>query len=177
MNKTNLVCYVRKDSIIIFETRGEFYPIISIMERYRRIGNLGKSRFKRDDVYARLDSYEINMTRSEYFARDAVFVNKFYFDAPLKGILTDKVKFNKTPGDADYPQFDSYQKDFKIKDLYKDIDYEGGLSMQGAKLVGTGNRKNRPGFLFTGKIRLFWLPRPIILHLKPIGSIRPMPES
>ncbi len=94
-------------------------------------------------MYAQLNTYEINMSRSEYTARDAVFVNKYYFDAPLKGTLIDKVKLNKIPEDADYPQFDSYQKDFKIKELYKDIDFEGGLSMQGSKLVGTGNREKQ----------------------------------
>jgi hypothetical protein len=143
VKNTSLVCYVRKDSINIFETNGEYYPITSVWKGIGGLVTWERAGFKIADVFARLDSYEINMSNSEYTARDAVFVNKFYFDAPLKGVLTDKVKMNKTPGDADYPQFDSYQKDFKIKSLYKGIDFDGGLSMQGAKLVGTGNREKQ----------------------------------
>ena len=143
VKNTGIVCYVRKDSLNIFETNGEYNPITY---GWKGIGGLvtwERAGFKRADVYAQLNTYEVNMSRSEYSARDAVFVNKFYFDAPLKGVLTDKVKLNKTPEDADFPRFDSYQKDFKIKELYKEIDFEGGLSMQGSKLVGTGNREKQ----------------------------------
>jgi hypothetical protein len=143
VKNTTLICKVRKDSIVIFETGGDYYPLT-----YQWKGSMGlvtweRAGFKREDVYAKLENYEINMQRSEYSARNVIFVNKVYFDAPLKGVLIDKVKFDKTPADADYPQFDSYQTDFKIKELYKQINYEGGLSMQGSKLVGTGNREKQ----------------------------------
>ena len=91
----------------------------------------------------------------------------------LKGILTDKVKLNKTPEDADYPQFDSYQKDFKIKELYKDINYEGGLSMQGSKLVGTGNREKQARIFIYRKDTLVLIASSTILLLKPTVSMRP----
>jgi hypothetical protein len=139
----DLVCYVRKDSINIIETTGEYHPVTNTWKGTGGLVTWERAGFKQADVFARLASYDINMSRSEYIARDAVFVNKFYFDSPLKGVLTDRVKMNKMPEDADYPQFDSYQKDFKIKELYKDIDFEGGLSMQGAKLIGTGNREKQ----------------------------------
>lgn len=137
----SLTCRVRKDSITIEETQGIYFPVSNTWKGSGGMVTWERAGFNRDDVYVRLTDYEINMTRSEYAAREATFVNKVYFDAPLKGVLTDKVKFNKTPADADYPQFDSYQKDFKIKELYKEIDFEGGLSMQGAKLIGKGNRE------------------------------------
>jgi hypothetical protein len=143
VKKTDLVCYVRRDSILIYGTSGEFNPVTSVWKGNTGLVTWERAGFKQSEVYVQLNAYEINMTRSEYTARDAVFVNKFYFDAPLKGILTDKVQFIKTPEDADYPQFTSYQKDFKIKELYKDIDFEGGLFMQGSKLVGTGNREKQ----------------------------------
>ncbi len=147
LKKTDLVCYVRNDSIMVTETSGEFNPVTSIWKGTGGTVTWERAGFKKSEVYAQLSTYEINMTRSEYTAKDAVFVNKVYFNAPLKGTLTDRVKLVKTPEDADYPLFDSYQKDFKIKKLYKDIDFEGGLSMQGSKLVGTGNRE-KPAYVF-----------------------------
>jgi hypothetical protein len=140
VDKTDLICYAKHDSIQILETAGEFKPISSEWNGRNGLVTWERAGFKSSDVNARLDTYKINMTRSEYTAGQVVFTNKFYFSSTMKGSLIDKVKLNKSPEDADYPQFDSYQKDFKIKNLYKDIDYEGGLSMQGSKLVGTGNR-------------------------------------
>ena len=127
----------------IFETSGEFNPITSVWKGKNGLVTWERAGFKRNDVNARLSTYEINMTRSEYSASQVVFTNTIYFSNPLKGNLIDKVQLNKKPEDADYPQFISYQKDFKIKNLYKDINYEGGLSMQGDKMVGTGTRESQ----------------------------------
>jgi len=143
IDKTNLTCFAKRDSISILETGGEYNPVTSVWKGKGGLVTWERAGFKRSEVSARLDTYEINMTRSEYIAQQVVFTNKFYFSSPLKGTLIDKVKFNKNPEDADFPQFDSYQKDFKIKNLYKDINYEGGLSMQGSKLVGTGSREDQ----------------------------------
>lgn len=142
-SNTNLICYVRNDSIQILNTKGSYKPLSTEWQGQGGLVTWERAGFEPGDVYAQLTDYDINMSRSEYTAKDVVFVNKHHFDEPLKGILTDKVKMNKTPADADYPQFVSYQKDFSIKALYKDIDFEGGLSMQGAKLVGTGNREKQ----------------------------------
>jgi hypothetical protein len=140
VDKTNLVCLAKHDSMLIYETGGEYNPVTSVWKGKGGMVTWERAGFKRTDVNAKLDAYEINMTRSEYTARQVVFTNTFYFKSSLTGSLTDKVKLVKSPDEADYPQFDSYQKNFKIKNLYKDINYEGGLSMQGSKLVGTGDR-------------------------------------
>ncbi len=143
VSNTSLVCRVRQDSIDIRETGGEYFPLTSEWKGTGGLVTWERAGFEKDQVHARLENYQINMSRSEYSAKDAVLYNKFYFDSPLKGVLTDRVKYNKTPADADFPRFDSYQKDFRIEELYKDINFEGGLSMQGAKLVGTGNREKQ----------------------------------
>jgi len=49
--------------------------------------------------------------------------------------------FNYEHLNATFPKFDSYKKEFVIKELYKNVDYEGGFSMQGAKLVGKGSKE------------------------------------
>ena len=141
VDKTNLVCYAKRDSMHLFETGGEYNPITFVWKGKGGSVTWERAGFKKEEVNARLGSYEINMSRSEYTAKDVVFTNKFYFDTPLKGTLIDRVQLNKIPENADYPQFDSYQKDFAIKNLYENINYEGGLSMQGSKLVGTGSRE------------------------------------
>lgn len=142
VTQTTLVCYAKNDSMHVYETGGFYYPLTNTWRGNGGLVTWERAGFPRNEVFARLARYEISLSRSEYIARDAVFTNLNYFDKPLQGILTDKVKLNRNAEDADYPQFDSYQKDFQINNLYKDINYRGGLSIQGSKLVGSGNRMN-----------------------------------
>lgn len=141
-DKTDLVCYSKRDSIHLFETRGMLYPIENIWKGETGLVTWERGGYSRNDVFARLETYQIDLTKSEYTAEDVTFTNKIYFEEPLKGVLDDKVKYFTDPEDATYPRFDSYTKQFVIDNLYENIDYEGGLSMQGAKLVGTGTQEN-----------------------------------
>ncbi|MBN2481862.1 MAG: hypothetical protein JXB19_08990 [Bacteroidales bacterium] len=140
ISKTDLVCYFGRDSMNIFDTEGIFYPVNKSWQGRSGIVTWERAGFARENVYAQLDAYTIDMSGFEYRAEHVIFINKHYFDMPIEGKLLDQVKLNKTPEDADYPQFDTYQRDFQIHNLYEDIDYTGGLSMQGAKLIGTGNQ-------------------------------------
>ncbi|MBN1416470.1 MAG: hypothetical protein JW973_15305 [Bacteroidales bacterium] len=139
IGKTTLTCKTRFDSIQIQETEGVYYPVEKLWKGKNGLVTWERAGFLKEEVFARLRDYEIDMSRSDYKADNVTFINKHYFSKPLEGILNDKVQHNKRPADADFPKFYSYQQDFSIKNLYKDIDYEGGLSMQGARLVGTGN--------------------------------------
>ncbi|HJX70706.1 MAG TPA: hypothetical protein VJ346_02105 [Bacteroidales bacterium] len=136
----DLVCYSKRDSINLFDTRGRYNPVERKWTGDGGLVTWERGGYSRDSVNARLSSYVIDMSKSEYAAENVVFTNKYFFSKPLTGTLTDKVKYIQSTGDATYPQFDSYQKNFYIKDLYDNIDYEGGLSMQGSKLVGTGDQ-------------------------------------
>ncbi|MBN2273090.1 MAG: hypothetical protein JXR41_03035 [Bacteroidales bacterium] len=138
IGKTTLTCKTRFDSIQILETQGIYFPVENLWKGYDGRITWERAGFNSDEVFAQLQEYEIDMSKADYQAENVTFINKLYFNQPLTGVLTDKVKHNRTPSDADFPKFDSYQKDFSIKNLYKDINYEGGLSMQGARLIGTG---------------------------------------
>lgn len=141
-DKTDLICYSKRDSIHLFQTRGILYPVENTWKGETGLVTWERGGYSRNEVFAHLEEYQIDLTKSDYKAEDVTFTNKFYFDEPLKGILADKVKYNTDPEDATYPKFDSYTKKFVIHNLYENIDYEGGLSMQGAKLVGTGTLEN-----------------------------------
>ena len=140
-DETNLICYAKKDSIHILDTRGSFFPIKIIWK-----GHNGKVTWKRADfdeqkVFANLQNYKIDMKKSEYTADSVTLTNTNYFDQSLKGILKDKVTRISKPENATYPQFESYKKNFQIKNLYENIDYEGGLTIQGARLNGSGSQE------------------------------------
>lgn len=138
---TELRCLAKRDSMQIFETSGSVYPLELVWQGQKALVTWERAGFDRTEVFAELGEYKINLTKSEFTAKDVTFTNKNYFDEPLEGELLNKVMIIKDPDRATYPRFTSYTKEFEIKDLYKDIDYRGGLSMQGVKLVGTGTRE------------------------------------
>ncbi len=137
-----LTCYAKRDSIQIYKTSGTVYPLEKKWKSKSSLVTWERGGYNRNDVFAVVPDYEIDLTHSEYEVEDVLFTNKFYFDQPLKGVLYDKVKFNKDQESATYPRFNSYTKKFEIKEIYENIDYSGGLSMQGAKLVGEGSKEN-----------------------------------
>ncbi len=141
-NKTDLTCKIKNDSIDIFETSGEFLPIAN-----KWIGKNGyvtweRAGYNSEEVKAKLKNYKIDFSKSGYKADSVDFINKLYFDEPLSGRLTDQVVHIMSPERAIYPEFISYQKRFQIKNIYPDIDYDGGLSMKGSNLLGSGDRDN-----------------------------------
>jgi hypothetical protein len=138
-NLIDLTCITKRDSIIIFDTEGDYYPVDNIWKGKKGIVTWERSNYNKDEVFAVLPEYEIDMTKSEYQVENVTFTNKLYFDAPLKGTLFDKVKYIQKNESPTYPRFESYQKNFKIENLYDNINYEGGLAMHGAKLIGTGS--------------------------------------
>ena len=139
VGKTTLTCYAQGDSIMIHETSGKYDPYNSIW--YGESGKVTWERagYPRDSVFARLPAYKIVLSRNGYHVDSVSFVNRVYFSKPILGTLDDKATHFSASSKATFPKFDSYIKHFKIKNLFPNVDYEGGFSMQGAVVKGTGN--------------------------------------
>jgi hypothetical protein len=153
--KANLTCASKKDTSVILKTVGVYYPQTQQWE-----GQNGRVTWERvgldpDSVYADLSSYRINLKYSEYHADTVKLVNKKYFKEPLYGDLIEKVLSSPPGPGSSYPQFNSYLKNYEIHNLYKDIDYQGGFSIEGARMIGSGEvDKNASLFIMKdGKIR------------------------
>ncbi len=141
-NKTNLTCKIKKDSIGIFETTGEYDPVSNHWVGKKGYVNWQRAAYSTDSVKAELKNYKINFSKSGYTADSVTFINKYYFSEPILGKLTDQVVHVMSPEKAIYPEFYSYQKRFHIEDIYPDINYDGGFSMKGANLLGSGDQNN-----------------------------------
>lgn len=136
----NLTSKIKKDSIDIYNTSGAFFPITNEWIGKSGIVTWERAGYSRDSVYAELGNYTIDLTKSGYDADSVMFTNKQYFDKPIMGKFTDQIVHIMTPDRAIYPEFISYQKRFQIKDIFPDIDYDGGLTMKGANLLGFGDK-------------------------------------
>jgi hypothetical protein len=138
-DETDLICYAKRDSIKVFKTKGEL--ALLNMQWYGQDGLVTWERagYQTNNVNAKLHKYKIDLSKSSYEADSVEFTNTTYFNKPLLGKLEDNVTLIKNPELASFPKFESYVKKFKINNLYLNVNYEGGFSMQGAKLVGKGS--------------------------------------
>jgi hypothetical protein len=135
---TDLTCSAVRDSIMVYGTSGIYNPL-----SHYWLGEGGKITWERsgyspDRVYAALDEYMINFRFYEFHADSVAFYHKQYFDFKILGRLDDKVERILSQATANYPRFESYQASFTLDDIFEGIDYFGGISMYGAKMIGKG---------------------------------------
>lgn len=137
---TTLICSNIKDSMSIKSTQGK-YDILT----KSWIGKGGKvtwarSKYPENEIFATLNNYKINLNQNNYQADSVLFTNLDYFDKPSLGKLTDWLIKDYVPESIPYPEFKSYELWYKIKNLFENVDYEGGFTMRGSKLIGTGGQ-------------------------------------
>lgn len=135
----------RGDSISIDNIQGIYYPSTG-----KFAGKGGRLSWKRtgvgNDVYADLIRVNIDCKTGGYSSDSATFVGKQYFDVPQKGRVTDKIVTENN--EPTYPRFDSYSKRLVVKNIYPDVDYDGGFGMRGNKFVGSGNAQSPAKLIF-----------------------------
>ncbi|MBA3680317.1 MAG: hypothetical protein H0W73_03880 [Bacteroidetes bacterium] len=135
----------RGDSIAIENTNGVFYP-----QTGNFVGKNGKISWERSgldkEVYATIKRYTIDCKTGNYSSDTATFVGKQFFDKPQIGRFSDRIITEN--GELTYPRFDSYSKRLVVKNIYPDVDYDGGFGMRGPKFVGSGTNANPARIIF-----------------------------
>ena len=147
--ESNLTCRTKNDSTTIKNTIGRYYPETNLW--LGKNGRLSWVRAGLDDnqTYAILNDYKFYLNSLKFEIDSVVFVNKKYFPDALLGSLKEKVSTSRIdPKKVSYPQFKSYSQNLYIADIYKDIDFEGGFAMKGARIYGTGDNYKDASFSF-----------------------------
>ena len=137
----------RKDlAINIYETGGKFYPV---EQKWKGLGgqvfwerfNLGEA------IVARLDSFELDVTTSQYNAENVSLSYPEYFgNKIIKGRFSDKLVLVSESFEGSFPQFESYDNNLAIRDLGERINYKGGFKLSGNTIAGYGGQ-DEPGTL------------------------------
>ncbi|MBT6685162.1 MAG: hypothetical protein HN704_14805 [Bacteroidetes bacterium] len=140
-DKTDIVCYAKKDSSLILETKGEFLPLEQLWLGSGGIVPWHRANFDISEASAKLKSYEINLKKSAYTADSVFFDYERFSDKPIPGRLEEKIVAINDTSRIKYPKFISYEKRFNVPNIYKGINYEGGFAMHGAKFIGSGTEK------------------------------------
>jgi len=153
--KTDLFCYSKRDSSIIRNTTGFYFPVSDRWVGKGGLVNWERSGLNKDSVFATLNNYRINFKFPEFKADSVEFVNKKYFKGKIEGRLEEKVLANATGDKAIYPRFESYNNRVDLKKVVPNIDYTGGFSMYGGKFIGNGDSLERAELFIYKKDELF----------------------
>ncbi len=145
---TNIRGITRADSTIITTTSGVLFPTV-----YEFHGVNGKilwtrAGLKEAEANAQLKNYVLPVKTTKFTADSAIFSYPKYFKEPLLGQVSDKLTDNPGNRDVTYPRFTTYNTAFSIPEIYKNVDYLGGVSVQGNSLLGAGTNEVPAQFIF-----------------------------
>ncbi len=135
---TSIIAFNHIDTLAILNTSGHFYPEEQVWK-----GSGGRVTWERGgldqgEAEAGLAGYTVNLSRNEYTADSVSFSFSRYLTSPMTGRLTDRLMSTSNRDNAGYPRFESYGRELKINGIYEGVDYEGGFSVRGSRLIGSG---------------------------------------
>lgn len=137
---TDLFCASRYDTSYISGTSGMYFPMLGQWQGYG--GKVTWRRFDipEDTIFVELNTYDVNLEYSNYTIDSVVFYDRRFFDIPMLGNFNDKVFSSRPNKNTTYPEFQSYLRNYEIRELFKGITYEGGVYLRGIRFIGTGDR-------------------------------------
>ncbi|GAB3876480.1 hypothetical protein GCM10028824_34050 [Hymenobacter segetis] len=121
------------DSVFIKKVSGTAVPNSN---RFIATGGQFVWSIKTNLVTAELAGFDFDMTKPEFTAQPVTLTYPAVLEAPVKGALSYK-SVRRKPGapDTGYPRFISLTNDARIKNLGENIQYRGGISMAGGKVL------------------------------------------
>lgn len=140
LDKVTLTCYSHRDSTEIYNASGKYFPDLQQFFGSNGLITWEKAGYPQSEVYASMTDYVIDATRNSFSCDSALLTHLSWFSEPVRGILTDQASSIISKEKATFPQFEAYKKQFSIKNLYKGVEYEGGLLFEGALVKGKGER-------------------------------------
>lgn len=166
-DKLNLVASRKKDSILIHNTSGAFYPVEGIWRG--KGGKVTWERFNLDpNVYVELGEYEFDAKQSLYEVQSAkLHYPTFFGNRIIEGWFSDKLVASSDVTVGSYPRFESRQGVQRVDNIGEGIEFVGGFKIHGTTIYGFGNKNemaslkifNDDKLIFQGKSQLFTIKR------------------
>jgi len=139
LHDVTLTAYSQKDSTEIFKVNGRYFPDIQLFRGTSGIIYFEKAGYSRNEVFAEVGLYSLNFSRAAFTIDSARLTHKTFFSKPEYGVLSDQPAYKLGSNRIIYPQFETYEKTFSIKNIFKDVNYEGGIKLEGNTVSGTGD--------------------------------------
>ena len=125
------------DSLVLFKTSGTYDPVLKKWDGLGGTLTWEKVGLSKNETFATFKKYDVSC-KTPNLSADSVALTTKYFSKPIFGQLTDRAFTINREEDKVFPQFLSYEKRLRIKNIKENIDYDGGFTMQGASFVGMG---------------------------------------
>lgn len=149
VSKATLLCKTRVDSIQVKQTEGSLNLLTGVWNGNGGTVTWEKNGLDPNEVYAKLQRYTVLFDQDGFKADTVAYFNKNYFQSSIEGELSMKIE-NGISGDImTYPRFKTYQQRYSIPDLYKNVKFDGGIEVKGARLLGFGSRENPAMVVFS----------------------------
>lgn len=121
------------DSVVVPNTGGDL-----MLNTGTLVGRGGKFTWEtvgRPDIFVTLADYSMNVMNPRLQADDVLLTHPAS-SKPVKGVFEYTSKKKGTPQAAQFPRFMSWQNDVALPDLGKDVNYQGGFALSGARIIG-----------------------------------------
>jgi hypothetical protein len=139
----DLVCASGKDSSVIEHTAGYFNYESKMWRGSKGLltwGRFGEEKGK--EIYADFGDYSIDLQKTTYRIDSALLHYERFFKHPVLGRLSDKIMAGPPGKRTSYPRFKACLDNYEIENIYKDVDYLGGIRLEGLKIIGAGTEGN-----------------------------------
>jgi hypothetical protein len=148
-SNTDLFAFVTGDTIMIKNTSGIYYPFEARWDGTKGEATFERSGLEPDNVFVTFKKYTIDCNKSDYSVDSVLLTYNPYIKNKLLGKFTDKLITNNVPETSTYPRFQSYVRFVNLDNLANNVKYEGGLSLEGSKLNGSGTPDQRAKFIIS----------------------------
>ena len=144
-----LVLATQNDESVIKQTKGVYS-----MEDNSWKGQGGRADWSRFGISAESifvtfpDFYTIDLNRSEYAIDSVLFNERNHFNQQILCRFEDKVQVNAPNERTMYPRVKSYRSDYRIPNILRNVDFEGGIGMMGNLVEVFGGVNNKAMFHF-----------------------------
>ncbi len=140
INDLDLLASRKKDSMLIEETSGIFYPLDNLWKGTRGLVSWERHGLARDH-YCNLGTYQIEIKKTAYQIEEAVLYYPTFFQTDsIKGKFQDKLVASGQINS--FPRFNSDKDVLEIDNLGPGIKYIGKFNLQGTSVLGSGSKES-----------------------------------
>ncbi len=157
----DLKCIAKNDSSVLYKTKGVFYPYSATWEGNKGTITWERAELAKDKVYAEIKKYKISLKSAGFTADSALFYSE-YFAKPILGTVQERVVSNRGASTVSFPKFSSYNQRLFIKNIFPNVDYDGGFTMEGGQLLGNGVSNNLAKLIFYYKDKKFLIAESLV---------------
>ncbi len=131
----DLICITAGSTRKLSGTRGVYDPVARQWKGFGGQTAWISSNRASDSVYVTFGAYSLFLQGTDIAADSVMLFHKGFFPGGITGRFTD----NFRPGNRnDLPSFSSYDKNLSIPGILRNIDFTGGILLEGNTLTGVG---------------------------------------